>query len=177
MKITDELRKWISTVTWLDDGMSHSHKNILAIADRIDAEYQKALDELFKALTIDMKPMTDENMAVDGWIRLPKDADGVPIRFGDKVTVPWNENVYEVRGFSYTQQLAGGERTIWVDVYSREKMGNVPLCGSSSCRHYHAPTVEDVLRELVGKAQVLSCVDDEDELVTEYAKRLTLAEG
>ena len=40
--------------------------------------------------------------------------------------------------------------------------------------HNHESTVEDVLRELVGKAQALSCVDAEDELVTEYAKRLTL---
>ena len=143
MSITDELRKyvqsWRETPNLMDELDAGDIDGLLgdfiAIADRIDAEHQKAIREL--------------NNLAEASVLLPVDADGEPIRFGDKVTVSWSEKVYEVSGFSYTQQPASGERTIWVDVYSLEKMGNIPLCGANSCHHYHAPTVEDVLREVV----------------------------
>lgn len=170
MAITDELRGWwVRTFPVMDKEL---HEEFTAIAHNIDAEHERATSEFWQK--VNAVPATDENMAEYGWVRLPVDADGVPIRFGDKVTVSWNKRVYKVKGFSYTQQLAGGERTVWVDVYSLEKPGNVPLCAASSCRHYHAPTVEDTLHELIGKALMLSEVDGENELVAEYAKRLTL---
>ena len=56
---------------------------LLDIADHIDAEHERALSEPYNSLTVDMKPMTDENMAEGGWIRLPIDADGVYIHVGD----------------------------------------------------------------------------------------------
>ena len=46
MSITDELREWIDSIAWLDDGVSQKHKNILAIADRIDAEHEDAIKKL-----------------------------------------------------------------------------------------------------------------------------------
>ena len=193
MSITDELREYTEKqVKWLDVSKVH-YRKLFSIADRIDAEHQKALDE-WKAEHGQMwlKGYSEchaellegnETLASDlercGWIRLPKDADGVPIRFGDKVTVSWSEKVYEVMGFSYTEQLAGGKRTIWVDVYSLKKMRNIPLCGASSCHHYHAPTVEDVLREFANEvyADADNEIRDRDFLCAKYAKRLTLAEG
>ena len=144
------------------------------IADRIDAEHERKVaetcsDALYHA--------NEKDMAKLGWIRLPKDADGEPIRFGDKVTVSWGEKVYEVSGFSYTERLASGERTIWVDVYSPEKMRNIPLCGASSCHHYHAPTVEDVMVEFATDWESAQDGEDKVAVLKEYAKRLTLAEG
>ena len=175
MSITDELRKWAEGGT-LRAGMSlrTARDQALAIADRIDSEHERQLEVLYR------------DMSDAEWVRLPLDADGVPIRFGDKVTVPWSEKVYEVSGFSYTQQLARGERTIWVDVYSLEKMRNVPLCGADSCHHYHAPTVEDVLRQFahVGiriaakhgiEAGEIDFYADE-EAIAEFAAKLRLAD-
>ena len=70
--ITDELRKW--GYGFCGD----THDVVTAIADRIDAEYERVRAESI----IDM---TDESMAEHGWVRLPVDADGVPIRVGDTV--------------------------------------------------------------------------------------------
>ena len=89
MKISDELRKWINTVRWLDDRMSPSHKNILAIADRIDAEYQKVLDKYQKVLDERFNALMDaRDKGVNavlkepegfGLTALPKDADDMRI--------------------------------------------------------------------------------------------------
>lgn len=68
--ITDELRKW--GYGFCGD----THDVVTAIADRIDAEYERVRAESI----IDM---TDESMAEHGWVRLPVDADWVPIRVGD----------------------------------------------------------------------------------------------
>ena len=79
MSITDELRKWIDSIAWLEDSVTQAHKNILAIADRIDERYSVKVERLEKY-----------RAAVDAmlkeYIKLPVDADGVPIRVGDKVT-------------------------------------------------------------------------------------------
>lgn len=44
MSITDELREWIDSITWLEESISQAHKNVLAIADRIDEQYLKVLE-------------------------------------------------------------------------------------------------------------------------------------
>lgn len=44
MSITDELREWIDSIMWLDESISQAHKNVLAIADRIDEQYLKVLE-------------------------------------------------------------------------------------------------------------------------------------
>ena len=46
MSITDELREWIYSITWLDESVSQAHKNVLAIADRIDEQHRKALERV-----------------------------------------------------------------------------------------------------------------------------------
>ena len=44
MSITDELREWIDSITWLEESISQAHKSVLAIADRIDEQYLKVLE-------------------------------------------------------------------------------------------------------------------------------------
>ena len=120
------------------------------------------------------------------YAELPKDADGVPMRFGDKFTVPWhNGKVFEVAGFSYSRQMAGGERTIWVDVYDLDQRRNVPLCSAASCHHYKPPTVYDVLIECCNKyhSLLLEAMSDiphdmpaPGEIVEEYAAKFRFAE-
>lgn len=163
MKISDELRKWINTVKWLDDKMSSSHKNILAIADRIDAEYQKVLDERFNAL---MDARDDGVNAVlkgpegFGLIALPKDADDVRWNIGDK-----DENGNEVIAFKLASD---GWYVITDNKWSFQ---------SEKYRHYHAPTIEDVLREFGDWYAHTKGGCDEDSIIAEYAAKLQLKEN
>ena len=46
MSITDELREWIDSIMWLDESISQAHKDVLAIADRIDEQHNKALEKV-----------------------------------------------------------------------------------------------------------------------------------
>ncbi len=82
--ITDELRNWMGAAS-RDVIGAHlilgSYNNLLDIADRIDERASK----MYADLTIGMEPMDEEHMARDGWVKLPVDADGVPIRLGDEM--------------------------------------------------------------------------------------------
>lgn len=157
MSITDELMRYAYSTFVYDD----QKKRLVEIADHIDAEHERLMAEQFDSLTFDMKPMTDENMAEHGWVRGPLDADGEMWRRGDMSDSNWG--VIEGIAYEDGRWLISGH-----DI-------SAPWIPADSIRHYHAPTIEDVLRELVGKAQALSNVDAEDELVTEYSKLLTLA--
>ena len=74
MSITDELREYASMFKG-----SATHARLDMIADRIDAEYKR----MYADLTVGMEPMTEENMAERGWVKLPVDADGETIHIGD----------------------------------------------------------------------------------------------
>jgi len=146
--ITDELRKWISTVAWLDDDMQDSsHKNILAIADRIDKAHEEecreqyengvndgldnSIDESF-ASADDWLTNNENEMAEHGWVRGPLDADGVPICVGDVM------NKGEV---TCIRDCGKGWEVVLNNLYTYD---------TPSLRHHKQPTVEDVLRELEG---------------------------
>ena len=87
--ITDELRKWVHEaendgVIFVDPNSPRSDiPELLGIADRIDAEHER----MYEDLTSGMEPMTEDNMARDGWVKMPVDADGVPIHVGDEMDV------------------------------------------------------------------------------------------
>ena len=181
MSITDELRKWGYGFC------GSSYEVVNAIADRIDAEHQKALDE-WRAKNGDMwlkgyaacheelmegHPVIAADLEKAGWVELPKDADGVPIRIGDEL--------------DYLEALH-------TDVPARFKVQDMFYYGNGKwhlraypatyepekCRHYHAPTVEDVMVEFAERwhnAKRGERTFDYNALVAEYTKRLTLAEG
>ena len=176
MSITDELREW---VTDHYSGWKSKQAEGIAIADRIDAEYQKALDE-WKAEYGKMwlKGYSEchaellegnETLASDlercGWIRLPKDADGEPIRAGDVLD-----------GYGKTIEVVEMRhgRSGWV-LISRDGNGYADTFAFT----HHAPTVEDVLREFANEvyADADNEIRDRDFLCAKYAKRLRLAEG
>jgi hypothetical protein len=101
--------------------------------------------------------MTDEKMAENGWVRLPKDADGEYIHIGDVIDC--------------------GESTFKVNELRLTKAGwNV-----GDCRH-HKPTVEDLLREMMREASCNIYADGScemgltDEQLAEYAQKLQLRE-
>lgn len=81
MSITDELREAMDPCI-SDDWLTIPKSEFETLADRIDAEHER----MYEDLTIGMEPMTEANMARDGWVKLPVDADGVPIHVGDELT-------------------------------------------------------------------------------------------
>lgn len=175
MSITDELRKFANDRIFYGNG----YMELTAIADRIDAEHQKALDEWkakhghmwLKGYAECHAELLDgnETLAADlencGWVRLPVDADDVPVHVGDvMVYADGNTCPMEVVALVPPSVFLTEDGPRYADM----------------CRHYHALTVEDVLREFAEKitdSQIPDVHPTYEEAIAEYAKRLTLAEG
>ena len=149
MSITDELREW---VTYHYTGWESKRVEGYAIADRIDAEHQKAIREL--------------NNLADASVLLPVDADGVPIHVGDvmegeKIGGGFGEP-FEVVGYI----MSNGEL---------EPMDKHKCPRKRKYSHHHEPTVEDVLREFGDWYAHTKGGCDEDGIIAEYAAKLRLA--
>lgn len=149
MSITDELRDYA------EGCYGGSRTRLKKIADRIDEAHEKAMSEQFASLTVDMKPMTEENMAKSGWVKGPLDADGEMWHSGDMCASRWGV----IEGIAY-------ENGKW---YVKGHDTSAPWVPADSIRHHHEPTVEDVLWEFANKVQ--TCFDSVD-TITEYADRI-----
>ena len=165
MRITDELRKWMRKHHVLLDGLT----DLTAIVDRIDEEHVRQQEDLIDETLGGFIKMTDENMAKNGWIRLPKDSDGEYIHIGD-VMEGYGKTIEVV-------ELRYG-RSGWV-LISRDGNG---YADTFAFTHHHATTVEDVLREMLRDAACqfhddgTCCVGLTDKQLAKYAQRLQLRE-
>ena len=130
MSITDELRS-IAVKTECASGRCEKlyRGDLEHIADRIDAEHERICYD-YRREHDDWVDDRDAN-----YIKLPVDADGVPIRIGDRMEV--GEQVF-VTGVS--------EKGFYWLEGTRYKYGR-----AGDHRHHHEPTVEDVLREFAEK--------------------------
>jgi len=171
VSITDELREYVIGADGM--GMTHGHaKSIYAIADRIDAEAKD--NELFRReagpfcdrLRDAAAERADVTLFGVDYVALPLDADGVPIRPGDELVI--FETGERVR--AYDIELYDDGR--WL-VCDDETMDSIH---PDRLRHYHAPTVEDVLDEFFGKANLPDGTQTRAEIIAEYAAKLRLAE-
>jgi hypothetical protein len=171
MSITDELREWINGNTIIHV------TGLRAIADRIDAEHERAV---MSAMNDALYHANDESMAELGWVRLPKDADGVPFRIGDKV----DSDHYEdgtVTGIQCYKIYNGGIRTL---IAVRPDGWDVAMWHTpDEYRHHHGPTVEDVLLEACkayhglmteSMSDVAHDMPAPSEIIAEYAAKLRL---
>lgn len=144
---------------------------LLEIAEAFEVEhaeaYAKAYDDGYDegfASADDWLGQHEEAMAEHGWVKLPKDADGMTIRVGDVMEWP-DGKTFDVVGI--------GDGVLF---YIENADGPADWTGASTKRHHHEPTVEDVLREMADRIYA-----DEDEprsrdaIVAEYAQRLRLA--
>lgn len=174
MSITDELRKWwVRKFPVMDKEL---HKDFTAIADRIDTEHDREMMEIRNrgwnngydegfASADDWLGQHESDMAEHGWVRLPKDADGEYIRAGD---------VMEFSAFEVEKPVTRTVDGIGQGVF-------FAWCGergyqqheAKRYRHYHAPTVEDVLREFAYGLGVPVA----DSYIAASAAKLRLAEG
>ena len=182
MSITDELREYTKHYS-----VAGSKKDTMlsSIADRIDAEHDKALnsvddaydsgynvgyDEGF-ASADDWLAQHEDAMAEHGWARLPKDADNVPVCIGDRME--WVR--YKDGDPTIVRTVSGignGVFFAWSD-----EQGRYAQYKADAYRHYHAPTVEDVLTEFGIDWEHESDCEDRAALLKEYASKLRLAEG
>ena len=192
--ITEELREWAS----VEVPYKYGHQ-LTAIADRIDVEYQKALDEWkakhgqtwLKGYAECHAELLEgnETLASDlescGWVRLPVkgeapseqlaewiegrglvdgplDADGELWHRGDMSDTNWGV----IEGISFSN----GEW--WI----RGHDVTAPWIAANSARHYHAQTVEDLLREFVSEFNRDDTELCDDEIIERFAAKLRLAD-
>lgn len=95
---------------------------------------------------------------------LPLDADGVPIHVGDWITGRWWDAKAKVMAVS-------SENVYWWEP------DGCHWCHAFEVRHYHEPTVADVLREFADEWEDTDAGDPrEAEIIERFAKRLMLAE-
>ena len=139
------------------------HKaELTSIADRIDAEHEKAVQEEFVRVYT-----SDADMEHDGWIRLPMDADNEIVNVGDKLD-----------GYNKTIEVMWLRlgRTGWWII---DKYGKSYAC-CDAFLHHHDPTVEDVLDEFASAYDRIGGEDEEHQkyldLIAEYATKLQLKE-
>ena len=153
MRITDELRKWFKARRF----MGYGWEEIYSIADRIDAEYQKVIREL-NELVGEMDELNEISAL------LPVDADGEVIHLADRV---------------------GNDEPVVRIVLTNESFGPSVYIGKSpnalhehfcnKVRHYHKPSVEDVLRETAIDWDCAADGEDKEAVLKEYAAKFRLA--
>lgn len=162
--ITADLRRWWElhcralATPELDEGLDALCGAVDAVHANLEGESESLRRELDRALG-----------EWDYWesthVELPKDMDDVHIFAGDKLD-----------GYGKTidvVELRYG-RSGWV-LISRD--GNA-YADTFAFTHYHAPTVEDVLREFSGECLTYAtCVEDHEvvDAIAEYATKLRLA--
>ena len=129
-------------------------------------------DEVYIASNAYLEDIPDERLTKNGLVRLPVDADGVPIHIGDVMEWPYGNGEFIVEGI-------GGNTLFYIDKDSNE----CEWTAAGDKRHHHEPTVEDVLRALTDEVWNRCCegatASDSgiDELVAECAAKLMLKEG
>ena len=164
MSITDELRKWMydHTVNCSDNRIA-----LVAIADHIDAEHESACAEAYGNGVMSVPIALDESQ----WVKLPVDADGETIHVGDMMERgKARGHVIALMLSEYPKKWGGGLH--WGVQLEGEQ---APTALDLMFHHYHAPTVEDVLREMLDAWGELPAEETNEAIVAEYAAKLRLA--
>ncbi|MBQ3339781.1 MAG: hypothetical protein IJG82_09380 [Atopobiaceae bacterium] len=162
MKLTDSLRAFCAQTFNTNTTRA---MELRAIADSIDAEaagMQAFCDHLHEAA----KNRQEVTICGVDYVALPVDADGVPILVDDKI---------EICGKPYRVW------NLWLDSDKKWFLncdeGDWEGDEIATLRHYHPPTVEDVLREFALRAirESEGNYGDLDETCAEYAAKLRIA--
>lgn len=155
MSITDELREFIETHLYLGATSLGGWKEAaFAIADRIDEEHFNAL---VGRSEIGVQAVLSDPEQY-GLVALPRDADGEVIHIGD--VMEW----IDLDGETLTVKGIGNGMLFYIDC------GSVKWTVARNKRHYHEPTVEDLLFSY-GQA----CIRTSNEAETDAAKQTMLA--
>lgn len=189
MGLTNELRKYARNCVVRMDGDALRH-----IADRIDEEaednerFRREAGPFCDRLREAAAECADVTLFGVDYIALPGDADGAPIHVGDVLDPPADCDDY--MPLQVVRLTYDGYEEEWY--FDGEAGGFCGMVGEhmdvAGWTHYHAPTVEDVLREFAQKmnenlGMYTGEAIDADEwrdadakTVAEYAAKLRLAE-
>ena len=164
--ITTELRK-----SMVDDarGLLYIGETALAdLCDAIDAVHAN-LERENESLRRELDRVLGEQEDRDGFVRLPKDADGEYIHFGD---------VLDQFGTPMTVFAMSdpdpGQGDCMLELIT-DGISDGTWVRARKMRHYHAPTVEDVLREFAAEVCGEPALTIRIGVVEEYAAKLRLA--
>ena len=183
MSITDELREWANELICHPTMLTRLN----AIADRIDAEHQKAEDEWkakdgqswlrgygeCHAELMEGNEVIAASLEEAGWVKLPVSEDGDVLHIGELVDEKLPFGGYAAPAPIDTMELSrGASGYVWMVKLDAE---NRALVNPKLLRHHRIQTVEDVLREFAAKL----CIRDgfptaTEETFAEYAAKLTL---
>ena len=154
---------------------------IIASDEGWDEGYKAGYDAGF-ASADDWCAEHEDAMAEHGWVRLPVDADGVPIRlketmegvdkYGSLKTVAGRVTAIIFEDAIDPAESATVAIRVW-DVAGKASHTAYLDPNASIYRHHRPPTVDDVLREFICDHE--EGVRDEVDLIAEYAAKLRLA--
>ena len=170
MAITDELRLFAADpyTGWVPTDKQQA--DLRAIADRIDAEHEADVSTACRLAA----GLDNDALAKRGYIALPLDADGVPIRVGDELDGLHYEDG-TVTGIQYG--LAANGTISELVAVRPHGWDTATWHDPEEYRHRHAPTVEDVLREFFSRYVTTKETKAEDDaILAEFAAKLRLAE-
>lgn len=120
----------------------------------------------------DLIAQHEDAMAEHGWVRLPVDEDGDVLHIGELVDEMLPFGGYAAPAPIDTMELSRGASGYrWMVKLDAE---NSAFISPKLLRHYHAPTVEDVLREFADAMSNTHPVDVPAR-IAEYAAKLRLA--
>ena len=172
MSITDELREYAGNFYLFR--YKDVREKLDAIADRIDAEHERICGEKWlmgyhecHAELMEGNEVIAKDLEKAGWVRGPLDADGEIWHSGDMSDSNWG--VIEGIAYENGRWLVCGHDT------------SAPWIPADSIRHYHAPTVEDVLTDLCEHVWAAALLDGTwsdspvESYIADFAKRLRLA--
>ena len=165
MNVTDELREY--ALGW--DDKNRVHRKLCDIAGHIEATVTSQLfDANYAGYMRAINELNDKSMP------LPVDADYEVYHLGDRVMgISWEDGV--VTGIKY-EQVENGKINASIAVRPHG-WDTATWHDPEDYRHYHQPTVEDVLDKFANA--VLGCDNTEDSVqrvISEYAAKLRLAD-
>ena len=168
MSITDELREFMAGADGYELWCPRHKAELISIADRIDAEHERAVNYAKLAFWHDA---SDEELHHYGLARGPLDSDGAWVKEGDRVCDVVDSRPYRtVRTLEYIN----GTWLAWLD-------GDTHGTLVKMLHHYHEPTVEDVLKEMcdaLNDARMpLGSGMISEEIIAEYAAKLQIKES
>ena len=151
--------------------------------DNIDAMYKSMENENAKLLE-----KHEDAMAEHGWVRLPVDGEAPCKQLGDwiekrgLITGPLDHDGELWHKGDMSASPWGEIESIVFDGQCWQVCGHdtsAPWLPADSLLHYHAPTVEDILRQFADEI-ITFCTSVEDhecvDAIEEFSKRLMLAE-
>lgn len=123
-------------------------------------------DEVYIASNAYLEDIPDERLTKNGLVRLPVDADGVPIHVGDVMEWPYGNGEFIVEGI-------GRDVLFYIDQDSNECEWTAVR---NKCHHHHESTVEEVMQEMLEQAVGYSDAHTTVALnaIAEYAAKLRL---